>query len=65
MSLTVATVHPGYVRPAMRAMELAKKQGSPAYMVMSCKAQVFAKFPGVWCHRVHADGRVDPCVISV
>lgn len=53
-----------YIVPAKRAQDLAKKQGSPAYVVLGPRAQVLAEFPGVWCHRVHQDGQVDCCVLE-
>jgi hypothetical protein len=61
---TVTTIHAPFVKSALRAQAVAQKQGKPAYVVLGCKAQVYGRFPGVWCHRVHADGRVDCCVIE-
>jgi hypothetical protein len=63
-TFTVATIHAPFVKSALRAQAVAQKQGKPAYVVLGCKAQVYGRFPGVWCHRVHADGRVDCCVIE-
>lgn len=63
-TFTVTTIHAPFVNSALRAQAVAQKQGKPAYVVLGCKAQVYGRFPGVWCHRVHADGRVDCCVIE-
>ncbi len=59
---TVNELHPGYVVPGQRAQAVAQQQGRPAYLVLGPKAQVCAAWPGVVCHRVHADGTVDCCV---
>lgn len=60
----VETIHAPFVTAAKRAQKLAQKQGKPAYVALTCKAQVYGTFPGVWCHRVHASGIVDVCVIQ-
>ena len=54
----------GFQSAAHKARRFAEKQGRPAYVVLGCKAQVTADFPGVYAHRVHANGMVDCCVIE-
>jgi len=36
----------------------------PALILQAQCAQVCATWPGVVCHRIHADGSVDCCVYS-
>ncbi len=62
--MLIQELHPGYWRPAQRALDVARKQNAPAYVVLGPLGQVYAKFPGVWCARVNPDGSVDPCVIQ-
>ena len=62
--MQISELRPGNQAPAERALALARKQNAPAYVVLGPRAQVFGKFPGVWCHRVHPDGTVDPSVIK-
>lgn len=64
MQHTVTTIHRPFAPAAKRAHALAQAQNAPAYVVLGPRAQVYASFPGVWCHRVHPDGRVDCCVIE-
>lgn len=59
---TLTDLPPGYVAPAQRAQSTARQQGRLAYVVLGPSAQVRAAWPGVVCHRVHADGTVDCCV---
>lgn len=63
-TFTVETIHAPFVKSARRAQAIAQKQGRPAYVVLGCKAQVYSRFPGVWCHRVHANGSVDVSIIQ-
>lgn len=64
MQHTVTTIHRPFISAAKRAQALAQAQNAPAYVVLGPRAQVSARFPGVWCHRVHSNGRVDCCVIE-
>lgn len=57
-------IWPGLQKSANRAREIAEKQGRPAYVVLNPTGDVCADFPGVDCHRVHANGDVDCCVCA-
>ncbi len=59
----IIDMSPAYRLPCSKARSLAEKQGRPAYVVLGPLQQIYPDFPGVWCHRVHADGRVDCSVI--
>lgn len=62
-AITINDLQHGYQGPAARALEIARQQGRPAYVVLGPLGQVRADFPGVWCHRVNPDGSIDCCVI--
>lgn len=61
---TVVDLHPALIQPAQRAQVVAIQQCAPAYLVLGPRAQVCAEWPGVVCHRIHADGSIDCCVYS-
>ena len=62
--MQISQLEPGFHGPATRALVIARKQNAPAYVVLGSRGQVYAKFPGVWCHRVNPDGTVTPSVIT-
>jgi hypothetical protein len=60
----IEEIWPGLQPMAKKAQLIAEKQGRPAYVVLNPTGDVCADFPGVDCHRVHANGDVDCCVCA-